>query len=79
MGWMLIASWFCASLLSQAMYMAINGVPYGPEILMDKMGSFYWAVVAAELMIWVGLGFLLVKRIIKPKIVEQSAAVESSA
>jgi multisubunit Na+/H+ antiporter MnhB subunit len=59
LGWLMVASWFCASLLSQAMYMAVNGMPYGPEVLIAKLGVYYWIIAGIEVVIW-GLVAILV-------------------
>lgn len=65
LGWLMVASWFCASLLSQSLYIAFNGIPYGPEVLIAKMGNLYWVIAAIEVIIWMLVGILVYARVKK--------------
>ena len=67
LGWMMVASWFCASLLSQAMYMAIYGLPYGPEVLIAKMGIYYWIIAGIEVVVWALVATLIYLKMRKVK------------
>ncbi len=63
LGWLLIGAWFSASLFSQIMYITVYGTPYGPEFLIAKLGPVYWLIGGIELLFWVFLGNLCVKKI----------------
>ncbi len=63
LGWLLIGAWFSASLFSQIMYITVYGTPYEPEFLIAKLGPVYWLIGGIELLFWVFLGNLCVKKI----------------
>ena len=67
LGWLMVTSWFCASLLSQAMYMAVNGMPYGPEVLIAKLGVYYWIIAGIEIVIWALVAVLVYSKMRKIK------------
>lgn len=67
LGWLLIGAWFCGSLISQVMYMSVYGTPYGPEILLAKLGPVYWLVGGLELIFWALLGNVFIKKLRKKK------------
>ena len=50
--WMSIVVWFCANLLSQAVFMGKFGEPYGRELLDQGLGSMYWGLIIVELSIY---------------------------
>ena len=50
--WMSIVVWFCANLLSQAVFMGRFGEPYGRELLDQGLGPMYWALIIIELSIY---------------------------
>ena len=50
--WMSIVIWFCANLLSQAVFMGRFGEPYGRELLDQGLGSMYWGLIIIELTIY---------------------------
>ena len=54
--WFAVVIWFSSSLLSQAAYMALYGVPYDAVTLLKQFGPLYYAVLIIELSMWVGLG-----------------------
>ena len=50
--WMSIVVWFCANLLSQAVFMGKFGEPYGRELLDQGLGPMYWGLIIVELSIY---------------------------
>ena len=72
LGWLMVASWFCASLLSQTMYIVDYGVPYGPEVLLERLGNWYWIIAIVELAIWALVGILVYARVKKVKSLSSS-------
>ena len=54
--WFAVVIWFSSSLLSQAAYMALYGVPYDAVTLLKQFGPLYYAVLIIELSMWIGLG-----------------------
>lgn len=63
LGWAAVVVWFSANLLSQAVYIGFNGVPYDANAMLSGIGGWYWAFVAIELTIWVLLGTLVVQKV----------------
>lgn len=55
MCWYAVFIWFGASLFSQSLYMAFNGVPYDANTLLNSVGPFAWVLIGIELFVW---GFL---------------------
>ena len=62
--WYAIFVWFASSLFSQSLYMAFNGVPYDAVALLQNLGPVYYLVLAIELVVWICLGSLLVKKVV---------------
>ena len=62
--WYAIFVWFASSLFSQSLYMAFNGVPYDAVALLQNLGPAYYIVLAIELIVWISLGSLLVKKVV---------------
>lgn len=62
--WYAIFVWFASSLFSQSLYMAFNGVPYDAVALLQNLGPVYYIVLAIELVVWISLGSLLVKKVV---------------
>ena len=62
--WYAIFVWFASSLFSQSLYMAFNGVPYDAVALLQNLGPVYYLVLALELVVWISLGSLLVKKVV---------------
>ena len=56
-----LAIWFCANLLSQSAFMAIYGIPYDAITLLKSLGPIYYAIMLAELLLWVFAGGWLIK------------------
>ena len=63
--WYTIFVWFASSLFSQSLYMAFNGVPYDAVALLQNLGPIYYLVLLIELFVWISLGSLLVKKVLK--------------
>ena len=60
--WMGIVVWFCANLLSQAVFMGKFGEPYGRELLDQGLSPMYWGLIIVELSIYlVGIYILGLK------------------
>lgn len=62
--WYAVFVWFASSLFSQSLYMALNGVPYDALALLQDLGPIYYAVLVVELLIWIGLGSLVLKKLV---------------
>ena len=63
--WYAIFVWFASSLFSQSLYMAFNGVPYDAVALLQNLGPVYYIVLVIEMFVWVSLGSLLVRKVLK--------------
>lgn len=63
--WYAIFVWFASSLFSQSLYMAFNGVPYDAVALLQNLGPVYYIVLVIELFVWISLGSLLVRKVLK--------------
>ena len=63
--WYAIFVWFASSLFSQSLYMAFNGVPYDAVARLQNLGPIYYLVLLIELFVWISLGSLLVKKVLK--------------
>ena len=57
--WFAVVIWFSSSLLSQAAYMALYGVPYDAVTLLKQFGPLYYAVLIIELSMWIGIGAIV--------------------
>jgi len=62
-AWAVVVIWFSANLLSQALYMGINGGPYDASAMLSSLGAWYWVLLFLELGIWVLFGLLVLTRI----------------
>ena len=63
--WYAIFVWFASSLFSQSLYMAFNGVPYDAVALLQNLGPIYYIVLVIEMFVWISLGSLLVRKVLK--------------
>ena len=63
--WYSVFVWFASSLFSQSLYMGFNGVPYDALVLLEGLGPLYYAVLVVELLIWIGLGSLVLKKLVQ--------------
>ncbi len=61
--WFVIFIWFGANLLSQALYLGLNGEPYDANAMLASIGYWYWMVVIIELLVWSLLGTMLIRKI----------------
>ena len=61
--WVIIAIWFGANLLSQAIYIGFNGQPYDANAILSGLGNWYWVCIAIELFIWIALSILVINRL----------------
>ena len=48
----ILAVWFVANLLSQALYISINGTPYDGVAMLASLGTYYYLIVIIELFLW---------------------------
>ena len=63
--WMVMVIWFCSNVLSQAVFMGVNGQPYGSELLLEGLGDWYWILVGLELLVYGIMGGYFFKKIAK--------------
>lgn len=63
--WYAVVVWFSASLLSQALYMALYGIPYDAVVLLKEFGPVYYLVLLIEATIWIGIGVMLVLKCVR--------------
>ena len=63
--WYAVVVWFSSSLLSQALYMALYGVPYDAVVLLKQFGPVYYVGFAIELFIWIGIGSVVVMKCVR--------------
>ena len=61
----ILAVWFVANLLSQVLYISINGTPYDGVAMLTSLGSYYYLILAVELFLWVWLLCYLIVNAIK--------------
>lgn len=60
--WFAILIWFSSSLLSQALYIGLHGIPYDAVELFGGVGPAYYLIVGIELVMWTLLaGFSITK------------------
>ena len=61
--WMIL-SWSASNLFAQALYMGLNGVPFDAFAMIDSLGNWYYAVVIAEVAVWMYVAFYFAKRLV---------------
>ena len=60
----ILAVWFVANLLSQIVYISVNGTPYDGVAMLASLGTYYYLIVAIELFLWLWfLCYLSIKAI----------------
>jgi dipeptide/tripeptide permease len=60
----ILAVWFVANLLSQVLYISINGNPYDGVAMLASLGTYYYLILAIEVFLWLWfLCYLSVKAI----------------
>ena len=47
-----LAVWFVANLLSQVVYILINGNPYDGVAMLASLGSYYYLILVIEAFLW---------------------------
>lgn len=57
-----LAIWFCANLLSQSVFIAINGLPYDAVSMLKSLGPIYYFILIGELLLWIVAGGWVVKK-----------------
>ena len=63
--WMVILIWFCSNVLSQAIFMGMNGYPYGSNLLLNELGEWYPILLGIEVFVYVIIGGVFFKKISK--------------
>ena len=66
--WMVILIWFCSNVLSQAIFMGMNGYPYGSDLLLNELGEWYWILLVIEVFVYaiiLGVFFKKIPKFIK--------------
>ena len=48
----ILAVWFVANLLSQVLYISINGTPYDGVAMLTSLGLYYYLILAIEVFLW---------------------------
>ena len=48
----ILAVWFVANLLSQVLYISINGTPYDGVAMLTSLGTYYYLILAIEVFLW---------------------------
>ena len=62
----ILAVWFVANLLSQALYISKNGTPYDGVAMLASLGIYYYLIMVVELFLWLWFfGYLSVKALKK--------------
>ncbi len=60
----ILVVWFIANLLSQLVYILINGTPYDGIAMLTSLGRYYYLIIAIEMFLWLWLfSFLMIKAI----------------
>lgn len=58
----ILAIWFTANLISQLLFISHYGNPYDGISMLASLGPIYYAIIIAELLLWMWLaGFLIIK------------------
>lgn len=52
-SWYAIFVWFGASLFSQVVYMAFNGMPYDTSLMLAAIGPVAWFIIGIEILAWI--------------------------
>ena len=58
-SWYAVFVWFGASLFSQVVYMAINGMPYDANLLIAAAGPFAWVLIGLEVIVWAAIAIFI--------------------
>ena len=58
----ILAIWFTANLISQLLFISHYGNPYDGISMLASLGPIYYAIIIAELILWMWLaGFFIIK------------------
>tara|TARA_B100001109_G_scaffold79950_1_gene65390 strand:+ start:47 stop:349 length:303 start_codon:yes stop_codon:yes gene_type:complete len=58
----ILAVWFVANLISQFVFIFTHGTPYDGIAMLSSLGSFYYAILILESLLWLWfLGFISLK------------------
>ena len=63
--WMVMVIWFCSNVLSQAIFMGMNGYPYGSDLLLNELREWYWILLGIEIFVYIIIGGFFLKKISK--------------
>ena len=61
--WM-VMSWAAANLFAQAVYIGFNGVPFDGIAMIDSLGSWYYALIFIEIVVWMYVAVYFGKRLL---------------
>jgi hypothetical protein len=62
-SWYAVFVWFGASLFSQVVYLAFNGVPYDANLLIKAAGPFAWVLIGLEVVVWLVITILVTGKV----------------
>ncbi len=84
MCWYAVFIWFGASLFSQVVYLAFNGIPYDANLMISAAGPFAWLLIGIELAVWavtaVLVSFKVTNRLkLKPREIASSEVISPQA
>ena len=63
-SWYAIFVWFGASLFSQVVYMAFNGVPYDANLMLAAVGPVAWVIIGLEIVAWIFIAIFLSGKVV---------------
>ena len=63
-SWYAIFVWFGASLFSQVVYMAFNGVPYDANLMIAAVGPVAWVIIGLEIVAWIFIAIFLSGKVV---------------
>ena len=63
-SWYAIFVWFGASLFSQVVYMAFNGMPYDANLMLASVGPIAWIVIGLEILAWIFIAVFLSGKVV---------------
>jgi len=63
-SWYAVFVWFGASLFSQVVFLAFNGVPYDANLMLEAAGPFAWIIIGVEIVVWALIAILVIAKFI---------------
>ena len=57
----ILAIWFTANLISQLLFISHYGNPYDGISMLASLGPIYYAIIIAELLLWMWLAVSIIK------------------